>query len=122
MDALNNSDITKIITQYKKKRDREKKNYHEKLKVDNEWCKKNQKRALDYYNKNKEKNKEKYKNDKDFVNSRSMFQYYKRNNRITEFKDKYPEKYELLKCRGVKVDFEETEVNAPKNNIILSFE
>ncbi len=121
METLNNSDITKIITQYKKKREREKKNYHERLKVDNEWCKRNQQRALDHYNKNKDKNKEKYKNDKDFVNSRSMFQYYKRNNRIMDFKDKYPEKYELLKSRGVKVEFEE-DLNAPKNNIILSFE
>ena len=113
----NNQEIKKIINQYNRKREREKKNYHEKLKCDSEWCEKNKKRALDYYNNNKEQKKENYKKDKDFVNSRSMFQYYKRNNRIQEFKDKYPDKYELLKNRGINVEVP----NAPENKIILSF-
>jgi len=115
---MDNQEIKKIINQYNRKREREKKNYHEKLKCDSEWCEKNKKRALDYYNTNKDKKKEDYKKDKEFVNSGSMFQYYKRNNRIEEFKEKYPEKYELLKSRGINVEVPPPE---EENKIILSF-
>lgn len=113
---LTTDEIKNIINQYKNKRDREKKNYHEKLKCNAEWCQGNKERALKHYYKNIDKNKEKYQKNKDFINSRSMFQYYKRNNRIQEFTDKYPEKVILLKSRGVIIEADET-----KNNILLSF-
>ena len=115
---FSNDQIKKIMNQYKKKRERESKNYHEKLKCDDEWCKKNKERALKHYYQNIDKNKEKYKKDKDFVNSRSMYSYYKRINKIDVFKDKYPEKVELLKSRGIIIE----EPKIEENNIILSFD
>ncbi len=113
---MTNDEIKKIINQYNRKRDREKENYHNKLKCDDEWCKRNKERALSYYHENKEKKKEKYKKDKEFINSRSMLNYYKRMGRIKDFKDKYPDKCELLKSRGIVIDEED------ENKIILSFE
>tara|TARA_R110002012_G_scaffold68447_4_gene178034 strand:+ start:377 stop:736 length:360 start_codon:yes stop_codon:yes gene_type:complete len=113
-----NEQIKKVMEQYKKKRERENKNYHNKLKSDEEWCKGNKERALNHYYKNIDKNKEKYKKDKDFVNSRSMYSYYKRTNKIDVFKDKYPEKVELLKSRGIIIE----EPKKEENNIILSFD
>lgn len=113
---MSNDEIKKIINQYNRKREREKENYHTKLKCDEEWCQRNKERALNYYHQNKDKKKENYKRDKDFINSRSMFNYYKRNNRINEFKDKYPDKCELLKSRGIVIDEED------EDKIILSFE
>lgn len=116
MEQLTDSEIKKIINQYKRKRDREKENYHNKLKCDDEWCKRNQERALNYYHENKDKKKDNYIKDKDFINSRSMFNYYKRNNRIKDFKVKYPDKCDLLKSRGIFIDEED------EDKIILSFD
>jgi len=114
---FSNEQITKIMNQYKKKRERESKNYHEKLKCDEVWCKENKERALKHYYKNIDKNKEKYKKDKDFVNSRSMYSYYKRINKIDIFKEKYPEKVELLKSRGIIIQ----EPKIEEKKIIISF-
>ena len=100
-DQFTDHQIKKIMNSYKRKRERESKNYHEKLKCDQEWCKENKQRALDHYYKNIDKNKEKYQKDKDFVNSRSMYSYYKRINKIDTF-------------------IEEPKIE--ENNIILSFD
>jgi len=113
---MSNEQIKKIVNQYNRKREREKENYHTKLKCDDEWCERNKERALIYYHENKDKKKEKYIKDKDFVKSRSLYQYYKRMDRVKDFKDKYPDKCELLKSRGLVIDEDD------ENKIILSFE
>ncbi len=111
-----NEEINKILTQYKKKREREITNYHTNLKNNEEWQHKNKERALNYYHKNKEKKKTSYQNDKDFINARAMLRYYKRINKVQSFVDKYPDKVEILSKRGVVVI--EDENLQPENNIL----
>tara|TARA_R110000803_G_scaffold102283_1_gene170341 strand:+ start:13314 stop:13691 length:378 start_codon:yes stop_codon:yes gene_type:complete len=119
MNNLNDQDIQKIINQYKNKREREYKKYHETLKLDEAFCQKNKQRALEYYYKNKDAKKEKYKNDNEFIKARSSFQYYKKNNRVDDFISKYPLKCELLTSRGIEIKIITPELNS-QNPIILS--
>tara|TARA_R110002096_G_scaffold211263_1_gene398750 strand:+ start:1443 stop:1838 length:396 start_codon:yes stop_codon:yes gene_type:complete len=92
--------IKSIITQYKKKRERENKMYHEELKHDENWRKKNNDKSKDYYKINKEAVRKKYLSDNEYIKIRNLYRYYLRCNRVQDFKDKYPEKYMYLENRG----------------------
>lgn len=95
--------INRVILQYKKKKEKEYNNYHNKNKLDPEYMKKNKERAKLHYDLNKENRKESYKNNKDLVKARSSFYYYKKNNKLDTFKDKFPNhvntliKYNIIK-------------------------
>jgi len=89
--------IAKILTNYKKKRERENKYYHEVTKDKEEFKIKNRERAKAHYqNGYKEKKKENYNSNKELLKTKSLFNYYKRNNKIDVFKEKHPEKYNML--------------------------
>ena len=64
--------------------------YHDKKVYDKNWVKKN-----------KEKKKEYYENNKDIMKAKSSYNYYKKINNIDKFKDKQPEKYNLLVDKGL---------------------
>tara|TARA_R110002074_G_scaffold232311_1_gene403745 strand:+ start:386 stop:712 length:327 start_codon:yes stop_codon:yes gene_type:complete len=97
---INEPMIKKIVLQYQRKRMKEKERYNEK-KDNIDFINDNRLRAKNHYENNKDIKKEKYKNDKDFMNARSQYYYYRKINKIDFFKDKYPEKVELLKSRNV---------------------
>ena len=62
---------------------------------------KNRERAKEHYNNNKEEKKEKYESDKEFLKSRSLYNYYKKVDKVNKFEEKYPDKVHMLKIRGV---------------------
>lgn len=94
--------IARVLTNYKKKRERETKYYHEVTKNKEDFKVKNRERAKAHYeNGYKEKKKEKYENDKEFIKTKSLYNYYKRKGNIEKFKEKHGEKYKMLVDKGV---------------------
>tara|TARA_R110001592_G_scaffold342978_1_gene633081 strand:+ start:6937 stop:7284 length:348 start_codon:yes stop_codon:yes gene_type:complete len=97
------SEITKMINSYKKKQLRDKKKYDENK--DNEDFKvKNRARAKAHYEANKEMKQKTYKKNKEVLNCRSLYNYYKYHSRINEFIVKFPEKCEVLQNHGFVID------------------
>ena len=57
---------------------------------------KNRERAKNHYNNNKEIKLQKYQDNKEVMNAKSTYYYYKKNNKLDIFKEKKMDKYELL--------------------------
>lgn len=87
--------IQTIIKQYERKREKEKERY-QRIKDTEDFKNKNRANARNHYQNNKEKKKEKYDNNREFLNARSSYYYYKKHDKIDFFKDKYPEKIKIL--------------------------
>ena len=68
-------DINKILNQYKKTRERERKHYHEVKKLDETFMNNNRERARNHYETNKEKRKIQYDENKDFYKCKSLYYY-----------------------------------------------
>lgn len=94
--TFDDDQINKIINQYKKTRERERKYYHEVKKTNEDFVNKNRERARNHYETNKEKKKEDYKEKNDFYKCKSLYYYYKRNNKKDSFMEKFPDKVEIL--------------------------
>ena len=63
--------------------------------------KKNRERAKAHYqNGYKEKKKEKYNENKDLLKNKSLFNYYKKQDKIDIFKTKHEDKYKMLVDKG----------------------
>ena len=92
--------IKKVLEQYERKRKKEKDRY-QLIKDTEDFKNKNRERARNHYGLNKENKKEKYENDKDFLSARSQYYYYRRNDKLEIFKEKYPNKVELLSQRNI---------------------
>lgn len=92
---LSEAQIQKILEAYKNKREREKERY-EQLKDTEEFKNYNRNKAKLHYENNKDKYKEKYKNKKELMKARNSYYYYKKKDELHKFKEKYPERYELL--------------------------
>jgi type III secretory pathway component EscR len=92
---LTDERIQTIIKQYERKREKEKERY-QRIKDTEEFKNKNRANARNHYQNNKEKKKEKYDKNRDFLNARSSYYYYKKLDKIDLFKDKYPEKIKIL--------------------------
>ena len=99
MDIYDNDKIKQIIKVYQRQRDRDKAKYQMR-KESPEFVKQNRDRAKAHYTANKEARASKYQDNKDFMRCRSLHNYYKLNNRLDEFIDKYPDKCALLKDHG----------------------
>jgi len=98
---LTEEQIERILTNYKNKRIRENKYYHEVSKNNEEFKMKNRERAKNHYqNGYKEKKKENYNQNKEFMKNKSLYNYYKNKNKIDVFKDKHEEKYQYLVDKG----------------------
>ena len=103
MTDLTDERIQKILNQYERKRVKEKERY-ERIKDTDEFKSQNRNRAKTHYEKNKESKKLKYIENKEFMSARSSFAYYKRLDRLEEFKTKFPEKVKLLNERNINID------------------
>ena len=98
---LTEKQIEKVLADYKKKRERENKYYHEVSKHSEEFKLKNRERAKNHYHKKgKDMKKNQYQNNKEFVKARSLYTYYKKNNNLEEFKEKHVSKCKILIEKG----------------------
>tara|TARA_R110000772_G_scaffold110057_1_gene213542 strand:- start:6 stop:314 length:309 start_codon:yes stop_codon:yes gene_type:complete len=100
MSEITDIRIKTILEQYERKRIREKERY-QRIKETDEFKNQNRERARNHYNKNKEAHKNKYENDKDFLNARSSFYYFKRMDKLEDFKERHPNKVKLLNERNI---------------------
>lgn len=99
-EIYNDEKINKIIELYKKNRQRDKIKYQKK-KDDPEFIKQNRLRAKTHYETvYKEKKKDNYEKNKVLLQTKSLFRYYKKNDKVDVFEKKYPEKYKLLQDHG----------------------
>lgn len=114
---MDETEINHIVAMYKKKREREYLNYHTKYKLDETLKEKARLRAKEHYKANSDKNKQLYQDNKDFHKARSSFYYYKKNNKLALFHEKHPDRVEILKSRGFKV---EEAIELPK--IVVDFD
>ncbi len=98
---LTEKQIEKVLTDYKKKRERENKYYHEVSKHNEEFKSKNRERAKNHYHKKgKDMKKNQYEDNKEFVKARSLYNYYKKNNNLEKFKEKHECKCKILIEKG----------------------
>jgi len=99
---LTQEQIARILTNYKNKRERENKYYHEVIKNKEEFKIKNRQRAKDHYhNGYKDKKRENYSNNKELLKTKSLYNYYKRKDMIDTFKEKHEDKYKMLVEKGI---------------------
>ena len=91
--------IQKLILAHKKKVERERIEYDSK-KDDPVFKEANRLRAAFHYKNNKEQKKEHYLKNKQTINYRNLYNYYKRRERIDDFKDKHGEKFDYLVAHG----------------------
>lgn len=95
MTDLTDERIKSILLQYEKKRIMEKERY-DRIKDTEEFKTQNRNRAKIHYNINKENKKLKYHENKELLSAKSSLNYYKKLNRIEDFKNKFPEKVKFL--------------------------
>ncbi len=101
---LTEAQIAKILTDYKKKRERENKYYHEVSKHNEEFKAKNRERAKNHYHtKGKEMKSNQYQENKEFVKARTLYNYYKKKDKIDTFKEKHEEKCKILQEKGFNI-------------------
>tara|TARA_R100001443_G_scaffold83783_1_gene90501 strand:- start:2006 stop:2320 length:315 start_codon:yes stop_codon:yes gene_type:complete len=94
---LTATQIANILVNYKNKREREHKYYHDVTKHKEEFKIKNRERAKAHYDAGyKEKKKEKYQDNKELSKNISLYNYYKKTDRIDTFKERHQDKYDLL--------------------------
>tara|TARA_R110002073_G_C9187876_1_gene557008 strand:- start:294 stop:638 length:345 start_codon:yes stop_codon:yes gene_type:complete len=101
-------EIHSILKSYKHKREKEKERY-DRIKDTEEFKLKNRMCAKNHYDNNKDRYKEKYENKKDLIKARNSYYYYKKKNDMEAFKNKYPERYELLLIGGYFKDWKPLE-------------
>lgn len=102
MTDLTDDRIQNILNQYERKRIKEKERYN-RIKETEEFKEGNRNRAKVHYEKNKESKKINYQQNKEFMSARSSYQYYKKLNRLDEFKEKFPEKVIILNEKNITV-------------------
>ena len=93
---LDEKQIQNILTNYKNKRIRENKYYHEVVKNKEDFIMKNRARAKAHYEKNKDKKKEKYENNKDLISAKNLYKYYLKKDNVEKFKEKHETKFKML--------------------------
>ncbi len=98
---LTDEQIQKIIEQHKRRRAYDKERYHAVLKNDTAFVEKNRERARKHYEENAQKKLDNYAQNKDYLSARASYRYYMKTNRAELFKDKHPDKYQILVDRGV---------------------
>ncbi len=88
-------EIQRILKLYKQNKEKNKDNY-QKIKDTEEFKIKNRERAKAHYHENKELKKKHYEQNKELIKARTSYHYYLNKDRVDEFKEKYPERYEKL--------------------------
>ena len=105
---LTDEEIKQVIRRYERRitLDREK---YQRVKDDPEFIKGNRERATKYYYDNKDKKKQQYEENKELIKAKNTLRYWKQNNKdLTQLENKHPEKYKILKERGLIVESPES--------------
>jgi hypothetical protein len=98
---LTDEEIKQIIRRYERRITLEREKYQKK-KDDPEFIKQNRERANQHYKLNREKKLQEYQDNKEVINAKNMLRYWKQHNKdLTEIEHKHPEKYKILKERGL---------------------
>ena len=100
MSEFTDERIKSIINQYEKKREKEKARYAL-IKDTPDFIKQNRDRARSHYENNKDTKKERYESDKEFLNCKASYYYYRRINRLDLLKEKHPDKIKILAERNI---------------------
>jgi len=87
--------IQHILKLYKQNKEKNKANY-EKVKDTEEFKMKNRQRAKEHYHNNKHMKQNHYMVNKELIKARNSYRYYMKRDRVEEFKEKYPLRYEKL--------------------------
>jgi hypothetical protein len=95
IENYSQDEIQRMIRSYEHKRAREKKHYN-KVKDTEEFKQKNRERAKEWYNRNQNTRKNYYENNKQITIAKNSYNYYKKLDRVNDFKTKHPKKYQLL--------------------------
>ena len=96
---ISEEQIQNILQSYKNKREREKARYDE-IKNTPEFKNYNREKSKKHYLNNKDKYKEKYESKKDLLKAKNSYYYYKKHHSLEVFKEKHPERYDLLLVGG----------------------
>lgn len=99
MFDLTEEQIENILTRYKQQKEKDKAKY-EKIKDTEEFKTKNREKAKSWYENNKEKRAQKYIDNKDLMSAKNTYYYYKKTNQLEKFKEKHPQKYDILSMYG----------------------
>jgi hypothetical protein len=102
---LTEKQIEKVLNDYKKRRERENKYYHEVCKNNEEFMIKNRERAKNHYHqKGKDMKKEQYEDNKEFIKSKSHYMLIIRErDKLDTFKEKHEAKCKILTDKGFPV-------------------
>lgn len=100
--------INKILIQYKNKKKREKERY-DSIKDTEDFKVYNRNKSKTHYENNKEKYKEKYEKKKELNKAKNSYYYYKKHHDLKVFKEKHPERYNLLLVGGYFNDWKPSE-------------
>jgi len=95
IENYSQDEIQRMIRSYEHKRTREKKHY-QKVKDTEEFKQKNRQRAREWYEKNQAVRKNYYEKNKQITIAKNSYNYYKKLDRVNDFKIKHPKKYQLL--------------------------
>ena len=93
---ISDEEIKRILEIHQKRLAYDRKRYHEKLKHDPEFIRKNRARANEHYKNHGQKKRDKYQAHKELMNAKASYRYYLKTKRIELFKEKHAEKYKLL--------------------------
>ena len=95
METYSEDQIQQILKLYKQNRQKNKERYN-KIKDTEEFKIKNRARASKHYEENKDMKKKQYQENKEFIKARNNYLYYKKKDRVEEYKEKHPESYQIL--------------------------
>tara|TARA_R110000772_G_scaffold255860_1_gene372179 strand:+ start:251 stop:562 length:312 start_codon:yes stop_codon:yes gene_type:complete len=95
MESMNEDQIKHILNLYKCQREKDKEKY-QKRKLDPVFMESNRTRSRNHYSKNKDQKKEGYVNNCELHKAKCSYHYYVKNQKIDKFKERFPERYELL--------------------------
>lgn len=99
MSEYSDEKIRHILELYKKSRMRDKVKYQNN-KLKEGFAEKNRARAKAHYDAHKEVKSTKYKDNRDVLKAKALFNYYKKNEKIDIFKVKHLDKFNLLVNHG----------------------
>jgi hypothetical protein len=98
MENYTDEQLNKLIESHKRILENRKK-YYQKVKDKDDFKIKNRARSNEWYqnHNNKNKVKQRYEDNKPYLKAKSSYKYYKKSNRLEYFKEKFPERWELIK-------------------------
>lgn len=91
---MNNEEIQRVLQQYKEKKARDREYYHTHVKTDTDRVERRRQASRDYMKNNRDKQAEYRIKNKEKINLRNLINYYRKHNRLNEFKTTKPDKYQ----------------------------